>query len=235
MTAPDGRFPQDRDAYAALHGSERFHTLLWRKILGRVQRAVPFAGLRLSCLRWLGVEVGIAPGERAPWIGAEVYVDDTFPELVRIEAGAVIGLRASLICHDDATRRVAPICLGRGSYVGAGAIVLPGVTVGAGAIVGAGAVVTKDVPPGETWGGVPARPLARRSADPLLADRTRDANPSTFGVEGRQPALGSAAESRQIDGVHEGVAGNGRDERAGRFEEPTHEESRRDGEGGPRP
>lgn len=38
-----------------------------------------------------------------------------------------------------------------------GAIVLPRVTIGEGAVVAAGAVVTKDVPDGETWGGVPAK------------------------------------------------------------------------------
>ncbi|MCA8960991.1 MAG: hypothetical protein KDC38_10790 [Planctomycetes bacterium] len=67
-----------------------------------------------------------------------------------------------LICHDDATRQVAPIRLGECAYVGAGAIILPGVTIGAGARIGAGAVVTRDVPAGETWVGVPARPLPRR-------------------------------------------------------------------------
>ena len=44
-----------------------------------------------------------------------------------------------------------------GAYSGANATVLPGLTIGKGAVVGAGAVVTRDVPDGETWVGVPAR------------------------------------------------------------------------------
>lgn len=43
------------------------------------------------------------------------------------------------------------------AFIGAGAIILPGITIGAGATVGAGAVVTRDVPPGQTAAGVPAR------------------------------------------------------------------------------
>lgn len=42
----------------------------------------------------------------------------------------------------------------------AGATVLPGVTIGEEAVVAAGAVVTRDVPPGETWGGIPAKRLS---------------------------------------------------------------------------
>jgi acetyltransferase-like isoleucine patch superfamily enzyme len=47
--------------------------------------------------------------------------------------------------------------IGDGAFVGAGAVVVPGVTIGADAIVGAGAVVTRDVVPGTTVVGNPAR------------------------------------------------------------------------------
>jgi sugar O-acyltransferase (sialic acid O-acetyltransferase NeuD family) len=45
------------------------------------------------------------------------------------------------------------------AWVGAGATVIQGVRVGRGAVVGAGAVVTRDVAPGVTVVGAPARPL----------------------------------------------------------------------------
>lgn len=47
-------------------------------------------------------------------------------------------------------------------WIGAGAIVLPGVTIGAGAVVAAGAVVTRDVAERVIVGGVPATVLRSR-------------------------------------------------------------------------
>jgi UDP-2-acetamido-3-amino-2,3-dideoxy-glucuronate N-acetyltransferase len=41
--------------------------------------------------------------------------------------------------------------------IGSGAVILAGVRIGSGALIGAGAVVTRDVLPGETVSGVPAR------------------------------------------------------------------------------
>lgn len=50
------------------------------------------------------------------------------------------------------------------AWVGAGATILPRLTIGEGALIGAGAVVTRDVPPGATVVGVPARQPAGTGA-----------------------------------------------------------------------
>jgi UDP-2-acetamido-3-amino-2,3-dideoxy-glucuronate N-acetyltransferase len=55
------------------------------------------------------------------------------------------------------------ITIQQGASIGSGALIFGGVTIGAGAMIGAGAVVLKDVAPGATVAGVPARVLARRS------------------------------------------------------------------------
>ena len=50
-----------------------------------------------------------------------------------------------------------PITIGDQAWLGAGAIVLPGVTIGAGAVIGAGSVVTRDVPAHTLAFGNPCR------------------------------------------------------------------------------
>ena len=55
-----------------------------------------------------------------------------------------------------------------GADIGTNAVILPGVTVGKGSIVGAGAVVTKDVPEFAVVAGVPAKFLRWREGYELL-------------------------------------------------------------------
>lgn len=54
-----------------------------------------------------------------------------------------------------------PIVIGSNVWIGAKATVLKGVTIGTGSVVAASAVVTRDVPPGWLYAGIPARPVRR--------------------------------------------------------------------------
>lgn len=51
------------------------------------------------------------------------------------------------------------------AWIGARAIILPGVTIGQGAVVAAGAVVNRDVGDYEVVGGVPAKKIGERNRD----------------------------------------------------------------------
>jgi acetyltransferase-like isoleucine patch superfamily enzyme len=57
-----------------------------------------------------------------------------------------------------------PTLVKRGASIGSGAVLLCGITIGEKAMVGAGSVVTKDVPPGSTVAGNPARIVKPRPA-----------------------------------------------------------------------
>jgi acetyltransferase-like isoleucine patch superfamily enzyme len=83
---------------------------------------------------------------------------------ITIDEGALIGHNVVLatINHDlNPDRRQsmshAPIHIGKNVWIGANAVVLPGVTIGQHSVVAAGAVVTQDVPAYTVVAGVPAK------------------------------------------------------------------------------
>lgn len=87
---------------------------------------------------------------------------------ITIGTGTMIGPGAQILTADhhrdiekrrNGIERGLPVSIGKDVWIGAGAIILPGVTLGDGVIVGAGAVVTKDVGEGQRVAGVPARSL----------------------------------------------------------------------------
>jgi acetyltransferase-like isoleucine patch superfamily enzyme len=61
--------------------------------------------------------------------------------------------------------RIAPVRIQAWADIGTNAVILPGVTVGRGSIVGAGAVVTRDVAPFTVVAGVPARVIGHRAQE----------------------------------------------------------------------
>lgn len=92
---------------------------------------------------------------------------------VRIEDAVFVGHGVTFVNdrHPRATNRegalqtgedweLLPTVVERGATIGSGATVLGGVRIGSEAMVGAGAVVTRDVAPGSTVAGNPARPIA---------------------------------------------------------------------------
>ena len=54
-----------------------------------------------------------------------------------------------------------PVVIGDDVWIGANAVILPGVTIGKHAVVAAGAVVTTDVPENTVVGGVPAKVIKK--------------------------------------------------------------------------
>ncbi|MEI7583591.1 sugar O-acetyltransferase [Runella sp.] len=101
-------------------------------------------------------------------IGENVFINHgcSFLDLggITIEDDVLIGPNVQLITENhpiQPTERKAldlkSILIKRNAWVGAGAIILPGVTVGENSVVAAGAVVTKDVPDNTVVAGVPAK------------------------------------------------------------------------------
>lgn len=113
------------------------------------------------------------------WIGPQAYFDArhlVIGEYVGWGPGAkVLGSTHTAepidvpILQTDLVIR--PVTIEPWADVGTGAILLPGVTIGRGSLVGAGAVVTRDVPPFSVVAGVPARVIGDRR-DPARAGGT---------------------------------------------------------------
>ena len=57
-----------------------------------------------------------------------------------------------------------PVRIGKNCWIGAGAVILPGVTIGDNSVIGAGSVVTKDMPSGVVAVGNPCRVMRAVSA-----------------------------------------------------------------------
>jgi maltose O-acetyltransferase len=115
-------------------------------------------------IRITGRSGGVLQIARDCWINGGCHFDVSAD--ITIEQGVSLGQEVLVVTdshlHGDATRRAgglaaSPVVIEQGAWIGARAVLLPGITVGSGAIVAAGAVVAADVPPDTLVGGVPAR------------------------------------------------------------------------------
>ncbi len=96
-----------------------------------------------------GVEIG-----DEVFVGHNVsFINDKFPAATNPDGSL----------QTDANWKCIPTQVARRVSIGTSATILCGLTIGEGAIIGAGSVVTKDVPPGATVAGVPARIIRRKA------------------------------------------------------------------------
>jgi maltose O-acetyltransferase len=107
----------------------------------------------------------ISIGERT-FINVDAVMLDVMP--IAIGAACQIAPRVQILTAthplDPEPRRVGweygePVTIADNVWLGAGAIICPGVSIGENTVVGAGAVVTRDLPAGVLAAGTPARAL----------------------------------------------------------------------------
>lgn len=139
-----------------------------RAILAELFGREPDEGTVIRPNFWCDVGTNITMGK-----AVQINYDCVFLDSAEIEIGDHV-LIAPKVCiatpgHNfppemrrDIATCARKIVIGDDVWIGANATVLGGVTIGEGAIIGAGAVVTKDVPAGETYVGVPAGPLGAK-------------------------------------------------------------------------
>ena len=126
--------------------------ILLRKIIRKIRGTAP----SVDEWRSRGVSIGT---------NCHIYgsIDDGHEFLVTIGNNVTLASGCRVLTHDGSTKkivgysRVGRVDIGNDVFVGAGAIILPGVRIGNKVIIGAGSVVTNDIPDNVVAVGSPAR------------------------------------------------------------------------------
>lgn len=129
----------------------------------------PSNSIRRYGLRICGYSIG-----QKVYVGQDLIVASPITEKscnLIIGNRVAIGPRVTIVLSSDANWSKlmeqipfikSTVTLDDDCWIGAGAIILPGVTIGKMAIVGAGAVVTKNVKSNTVVAGVPAKPIKNK-------------------------------------------------------------------------
>ena len=134
-----------------------------KKVLKRAVATAFFPGVRPVLLRWCGFHVG-----REVYIADGLLVVEELADRDNLRIGDRVSIapRVTLVTssHPNASRirPVAPVASGPivvedDVWIGASAVILPGVRIGRGAVIGALSLVTHDVAPLHVVSGQPAR------------------------------------------------------------------------------
>jgi acetyltransferase-like isoleucine patch superfamily enzyme len=102
----------------------------------------------------------IAP---SAWIAGSALIDRTWPRGVHIGPNCVIDEEAVILTHDLTRGLYLDTWIAADAFIGARAIVLPGVSVGRGCIVEPGSLVARDLADGLRASGNPATVVSAMS------------------------------------------------------------------------
>ena len=156
-----------RDFLAEVIGRIPSHTVrlyLWRRLL-RVTIGT-HTSVHRGCRFYRPNGVSVSDNTV---INREVLLDGRMGLQIGNNVSISEGVAIFTLEHDpnsaDFESRGAAVLIQDYAFIGARAIILPGVTIGQGAVVAAGAVVAHDVAPYTIVGGVPARVIGQRNHD----------------------------------------------------------------------
>src|SRR3989304_10318795 len=124
----------------------------------------PHSGLRMWLYKLSGIKI-----DKDAYISYNViFVDGHTKHTIRIGKRVAIAPGAIIIADSHANYsclsklgKSAPVIIEDDAWIGANAVILPGVKIGYQSIIGAGAVITKDVEPLSVVVGVPGRVIKR--------------------------------------------------------------------------
>jgi maltose O-acetyltransferase len=163
---------------------------VWYAIISKILHCVILPQTRVLIMRMCGAKIGSDTiignvslanlyhyGFSRLIIGSKVFIGDECSLDCRggitIEDDVTLSNRTQIVTHvnvgyaDHPLQKKYPtnekrVTIKCGSYLGTGAIVLPGITIGNEAVIGAGAVVTRNVHAQTVVVGVPARPMRKK-------------------------------------------------------------------------
>jgi acetyltransferase-like isoleucine patch superfamily enzyme len=155
----------------------------WRDFNAEMIAKLPSHALRCGLYRLVGVRLGdrtsihrgcrfYAPGNVLigdhTVINRDVLLDGRCGLLIGNNVSISEGVMILTLEHDLNSPEFAAcgarVVIGDYVFIGARALILPGIVLNRGAVVAAGAVVTHDVPECQIVAGVPARPIGMRSS-----------------------------------------------------------------------
>lgn len=164
-------------------GASKFKQVLWFFVNAFFVRASwnPFMGFKILLLKIFGAKIGkgliiknnviikfpwyLTVGDNC-WIGENVWIDNI--DKVTICSNVCISQGAMLLTgnHDYTDPKMpyrnAPITIKDGAWIGAKAIVCPGISVGECAILTVGSIATKNLEPFGIYQGTPAQKIRQR-------------------------------------------------------------------------